>query len=214
MGLKINLDVDGEPLTLICDDCGRWEVFDQESYVEQRHAAVLAGWKQHGENYEFRCPTCLTQTGKLGCPTKGDTMLSTGKRRATKRRRYVDPAGRRLTDKEIEEIVNPKLPKPRGGKNKKEKGDRFERECVDLFMSFGLLAERVPLSGAAGGSFGSDIQVTDLLKGGTEKYECKSRARAWGDLYGWLVPGVHALLIKRDRSEPLIVMKLKDYLEG
>jgi len=101
-----------------------------------------------------------------------------------------------------------------GGKFAKQKGDRFERECVEAFIKYGLWAERVPLSGAAGGSFGSDIQVTDPIEGGTVKYECKSRANAWKDLYGWLAPpDVHALLIKRDRSEPLIVMTLKDYLE-
>ncbi len=139
-------------------------------------------------------------------------MRLTFKRPATRRPRSVPTGGRRLSEREIETIVDG--PKPKGGKNKKEKGDRFERQCVELFISYGLWAERVPLSGAAGGSFGSDIHVTDPIEGGTVKYECKSRARAWSDLYQWLAPtDVHALLIKRDRSEPLIVMTLKDYLE-
>ena len=212
MGLKIDLDDPLVPLTLTCDGCGCCGIFLQADYVAQRHAAVVAGWKQSGENYEFWCPTCPTPTGKRSSQPNGDIMKHTSKRRGPGRPKSGVKLGPRLSEREIQEIVNGT--KPKGGKFAKQKGDRFERECVELFIKHGLWAERVPLSGAAGGSFGSDIQVTDPLESVTVKYECKSRARAWGDLYGWLAPpDVHALLIKRDRSEPLIVMTLKDYLE-
>ncbi len=49
-----------------------------------------------------------------------------------------------------------------GGKASRRKGDRFERECVALFQTHGIAAERVPLSGAAGGSFSGDVTVPIL----------------------------------------------------
>lgn len=95
-----------------------------------------------------------------------------------------------------------------GGKAMRAKGDRFEREVVDSFMRDGMPAQRVPLSGAAGGMFGGDVQVDTRL--GRKKLECKSRARAWKAEYDWL-QGNFALVIKRDREEPLVVMRLSDF---
>ncbi len=89
------------------------------------------------------------------------------------------------------------------------KGDRFETEVVKTFLSEGIPAQRVPLSGAAGGMFGGDIQI---IAGQRQlKLECKVRARAWKAEYGWL-EGNYALVIKRDRSEPLVVLRLSDFL--
>jgi Holliday junction resolvase len=95
-----------------------------------------------------------------------------------------------------------------GGKASRAKGDRFEREVVASLEADGIGAERVPLSGAAGGMFSGDIQAITRL--GRIKLECKVRARAWLDLYGWIV-GNYALVIKRDRDEPLVVMRLSDW---
>ena len=88
----------------------------------------------------------------------------------------------------------------------REKGDRFERECVNRLRAAGVAAERVPLSGAAGGSFGSDLVVAG------RRIECKTRKRAWLDLFGWL-PGNHALFIKADRTDTLVVMSLETYAD-
>ena len=97
------------------------------------------------------------------------------------------------------------------GKAPRQKGDRLERKCVNLFKDSGIEAERVPLSGSMGGSFAGDIQVPF---GGQPKrpFECKKRARAWKDLYDWIEPN-YALIIERDRSEPLVVVRLKDFIE-
>ena len=89
------------------------------------------------------------------------------------------------------------------------KGDRFEVQVVHACQAGGIPAQRVPLSGAAGGMFGGDIQVE--TRAGRQKLECKSRARAWKDLYGW-IEGNYALAIKRDRSEPLVVLRLSDFI--
>lgn len=88
----------------------------------------------------------------------------------------------------------------------RQKGDRFERECVNRLKEMGLEAQRVPLSGAAGGQFSSDIIVAG------HKIECKTRKRAWTDLFGWL-PGNHALMIKADRTDTLVVMGLETFAE-
>lgn len=97
------------------------------------------------------------------------------------------------------------------GRSCKDKGSRFEREVVAAFLAGGIFAERVPLSGAAGGSFGADVDVT-LPNRGIKKFECKSRARAWQDLYNYLRDNF-ALVIKRDNAKPLVVLPLKTFVE-
>lgn len=95
------------------------------------------------------------------------------------------------------------------GKASRDKGMRFERLVVQAAQDAGIGAERVPLSGAAGGSFMGDITLP--VQGVDRRIECKSRKRAWLDLYGWL-PGNYALAIKRDRDDTLVVMRLADFL--
>lgn len=94
------------------------------------------------------------------------------------------------------------------GNPQRQKGDRFEREIVASFEGDGMPAQRVPLSGAAGGMFSGDIHV--LLRSGRQKVECKVRARAFKELYDWLIDN-YAVVLKRDRAEPLVVMRLSDF---
>ena len=96
------------------------------------------------------------------------------------------------------------------GKAARQKGDRFERQVVDACQADGIPAQRVPLSGAAGGMFGGDIQVETRV--GRQKLECKSRADKWVAEYGWL-EGNDLLVVKRDRSEPLVIMRLADWIK-
>ena len=99
------------------------------------------------------------------------------------------------------------------GRGAKNKGSNYERECVEYLKSYGIHAERVPLSGAAGGSYSGDI---DAYIGRDNpihrKLECKIRKRAWSDLYGWL-KGNYALLIRANLKETLVVLPLKDFCE-
>jgi len=53
---------------------------------------------------------------------------------------------------------------------RKRKGDRVEREIVNLHHECGNDAERVPLSRAAGGSFSGDILIE-----GTHRAAVKAR---------------------------------------
>lgn len=96
----------------------------------------------------------------------------------------------------------------------RQKGDRFERACVKELSDLGVWAERVPLSGAAGGTFTDDLYVE--VCGVREQIECKTRARAWADLFGWLQAPNHAkppfcLFIKADRTPTLVVMTIEQF---
>ncbi len=97
-----------------------------------------------------------------------------------------------------------------GGKASRQKGDRFERECVALFQAHGIAAERVPLSGAAGGSFTGDISLPIL--GVDRKLEAKIRRNGFSQIRRWLA-GNYALVYRADRSEPLITLRLDDFAQ-
>ena len=89
-------------------------------------------------------------------------------------------------------------------KMSRDKGLRVEREIVNGLLEVGIKAERVPLSGAAGGSYTGDIMIMD-------KFRCEVKARKDGAgfrlLYKW--KGLNdILIIKQDRSVPLFIMDL------
>lgn len=96
------------------------------------------------------------------------------------------------------------------GRRSRNKGNRRERELVEVIKDCGYEAERVPLSGAAGGSFGGDVIAN--FGGDDWKLECKARAEGWKQLYSWL-DGVDAVALKADRKEWLVVMPLWQWLE-
>lgn len=95
----------------------------------------------------------------------------------------------------------------------RQKGDRFERECVHRLNDLGTPTARVPLSGSAGGEHTDDLTIE--VCGERWRAECKTRKRAWTDLFGWLSrkdrrsPDV--LLIKADRTDTLVVMHLETF---
>lgn len=99
----------------------------------------------------------------------------------------------------------------------RQKGDRFERACVDTLRKLEVAASRVPLSGSAGGDYHSDLRVE--VCGALEPVECKSRKRAWLDLFNWLGAGrpldsgpiPRYLFIKADRTDTLVVMTLAEF---
>src|SRR6516225_3533944 len=66
----------------------------------------------------------------------------------------------------------------------RDKGLRMERAIVRFLQDRGFAAERVPLSGAAGGSYLGDVTVPIL--GVDRVAEVKVRASGFGQLYAWL----------------------------
>jgi hypothetical protein len=97
------------------------------------------------------------------------------------------------------------------GKASRDKGLRFERSLVHACQDQGIGAERIPLSGAAGGSFCGDVSIP--VQGTDRKVECKTKAggRGFKQIYGWLGSN-YALAVKQDRDETLIVLRLTDFL--
>lgn len=94
----------------------------------------------------------------------------------------------------------------KGGKRPRQKGNRAERALVRFLQERGFAAERVPLSGSAGGKFAGDVTVP--LLGRDRVVEVKCRAAGFRELYRWL-DGADLLVIRADRSEPLVVLRLK-----
>ncbi len=94
------------------------------------------------------------------------------------------------------------------GRAPRQKGDRLERAVVKQLQAAGLCAKRIPLSGSAAG-YPGDVCVE--LAGRELTLECKSR-RDFATLYGWL-EGRDALVLKGDRKDPLLVLRLSSALE-
>ena len=88
------------------------------------------------------------------------------------------------------------------GRMSRTKGGRVERELVNKLKESGIAAERVPLSGAAGGTFSGDVLIQGALLA-----EVKARKDGEGvkTLEGWLGEN-DMLLLKRNNAEPLAVM--------
>lgn len=94
----------------------------------------------------------------------------------------------------------------RGGKASRQKGNRAERAVVRYLQERGFAAERVPLSGSAGGSYLGDLTVPVI--GIDRVVEVKARANGFRELYRWLIDR-DILIVRADRSEPLVVLPLK-----
>lgn len=96
---------------------------------------------------------------------------------------------------------------PISAKGRRTKGLRVEREIVAMHQAMGVHAERVPLSGAAGGSYKGDVIIDGQLRA-----EVKSRNEGQGFalLQRWLADN-DMLIVKEDRKEPLVVLPWETY---
>jgi hypothetical protein len=111
-----------------------------------------------------------------------------------------------LADKPEKTTNRPKLQGRRGGRASRDKGNRAERAIVRFLQDRGFAAERVPLSGSAGGSYTGDLTVPVI--GVDRVVEVKVRAKGFGQLYAWLVDR-DILIVRADRSEPLVILPLR-----
>ncbi len=91
------------------------------------------------------------------------------------------------------------------GRRSRSKGARTERSIVKALQASGIAAVRVPLSGAVGGRFRGDIVLP--LMGRDIFVEVKIRADGFRELYCWLNQR-DVLIVKADRQEPLVVLRM------
>jgi Holliday junction resolvase len=94
-------------------------------------------------------------------------------------------------------------------KSPKRKGDRLEREVAKQIREAGYPAQRVPLSGACDWLAG-DVTAT-LPALGNVVLECKAR-QDFATLHKWLEHR-DGLVLKADRKEALMVLRLADFLK-
>ena len=87
----------------------------------------------------------------------------------------------------------------------RSKGARTERSIVNALRARGIVAVRVPLSGAVGGRFAGDVVLP--IKGRDLCVEVKARADGFRELYSRL-DGRDVLIVKADRREPLVIVRL------
>ena len=90
----------------------------------------------------------------------------------------------------------------------KQKGNRFERLCVDKAQSYGVGAERA--WGSNGRALGMHEEVDVLLEG-----EIRIQAKCRKNIAKWLKPSevVDAVTVKEDRGDTYILMRYDDFLE-
>ncbi|MBR0901215.1 hypothetical protein [Bradyrhizobium liaoningense] len=93
-----------------------------------------------------------------------------------------------------------------GGRASRDKGNRAERAIVKFLQEKGFAAERVPLSGSAGGSYLGDVTIPVLNIDRVAEVKC--RANGFREIYKWL-EARDLLIVRADRKEPLVILPLK-----
>ena len=89
----------------------------------------------------------------------------------------------------------------------RQKGDRAERQIVEMFRAVGLEAYRIPLSGSVAG-FKSDVEVR--IGARKLRLESKVKAKRFSMIYRWLI-GNDGVVVKQDRNRPLIIIPLDEF---
>ena len=97
-----------------------------------------------------------------------------------------------------------------GGKHSRNKGASYEREIVNQLKEHGVLAERVPLSGAMKGNYGGDIKLGPVLG-----YigECKRSKKSLSRIYKALEQDNADFLFARDDlKETVAIVRMETLL--
>tara|TARA_R110002051_G_scaffold100566_1_gene170920 strand:+ start:189 stop:497 length:309 start_codon:yes stop_codon:yes gene_type:complete len=94
----------------------------------------------------------------------------------------------------------------------KAKGNRIEREVVNIFKEYGYECQRA--YGSDGRAMGEheEVDVKAIIKNEKFKIQVKGR-KAIADYLKPNTDVVNAQILKEDRMPPYIVMVLKDFLE-
>jgi Holliday junction resolvase len=89
----------------------------------------------------------------------------------------------------------------------KRKGNKFERDCVNIAKEYGIKAKRA--WGSDGRSMGFEEDV-DMLLDETIKVQCKIRKK----LAKWVLPpeSCDIAVVREDRGETYVTISYVDYL--
>ena len=93
------------------------------------------------------------------------------------------------------------------GRSARDKGNRVERELVNAFKAAGMTAERVPLSGAAGGSYTGDL----IVEGMRAEVKVRKGGAGFTQLEKWMGDN-DLLILKRDRQPPMVAMDWETFV--
>jgi hypothetical protein len=110
--------------------------------------------------------------------------------------------------------LDPAAAPRRKGMMSRRKGGRIEREIVTRHEDAGIHAERVPLSGAAGGSYSGDVVVHAFGKDAAPLVaEVKARANGEGfaTLARWLGSN-DALFLRQNNADPLVCLPWRSWM--
>jgi hypothetical protein len=119
--------------------------------------------------------------------------------------RIQDAQERREETRAAKTKLRPPIKNP-GGRAPRQKGNRREREAVKTFQGEGVGAERIPLSGSAGGKFSGDLSVPCL--GRDLRVEVKARAVDCKRIRKWLGAN-DGVILHVDREEALLIVRLR-----
>lgn len=92
-------------------------------------------------------------------------------------------------------------------KRSRDKGKVGERECAEIWRQAGFSVERTAPLQADAASERGDLEVS-----GFGRVEVKRRATGYRTIYAQLAD-THALCLRADRHDWLIVMRLDDFLQ-
>jgi hypothetical protein len=79
-----------------------------------------------------------------------------------------------------------------------------------MFQDAGIAAERIPLSGSAGGSFAGDLTIP--VMGVDRRFEAKKRAGGFKLLYDFLADHF-GLFVAQDRAPTLVVLRADHFID-
>ena len=99
-----------------------------------------------------------------------------------------------------------------GMNRSKQKGNRFERECVEKAKKSGVTSERAYASNGKSLGEAETVDVMIVANSGRKRCQCKVRNRIAE--YIKVPEGCDVTLIKEDRGEIYVVQKYDDWLRG
>ena len=94
------------------------------------------------------------------------------------------------------------------GRSERNKGLRVEREIVHRLNEAGIEAERVPLSGAAGGSYTGDVSFGGWIAEG----KARKDGGGFKQIEAWLGDN-DCLILKRNNADPTVVLPWGRFVE-